>query len=249
MRTFLILLILSKPAMRPDAPAAQTSVGFAEPQDISTLLDYRLPDWSYRAWDVSFDLNGRASEGRDGGSPMVSNQFASGLDTGYFQAWESEVRDLSLNAGIDGHCSRSHDGRFDQELSGHYLDGALHGSVDWVRYLGGGPFSFNAGGSGSRSYAETARFSRQGGLTDDYDQYARRSGLRVETGLGWGRVRNVVPLVRAQRLSERLVALRRPALTPLQVQRVAQVLAQEYGYRSAFDRPDRLIFARPVREI
>ena len=49
----------------------------------------------------------------------------------------------------------------------------------------------------------------------------------------------MTPLIRAQRLSERLVALGRPALTRGQVLEVASVLATEEGYRMVFDRPGR----------
>ena len=54
-------------------------------------------------------------------------------------------------------------------------------------------------------------------------------------------------MIRAQRLSERLVALDRPPLTPDQVQQIARVLATEQGYRTVFDRPDRS-FWRDVLE-
>jgi len=58
-------------------------------------------------------------------------------------------------------------------------------------------------------------------------------------GAGFGRQRNVTPIIQAQRLSERLRALGRDALSREQILELAAVLARQGGYGRVFDRPDR----------
>jgi Tat protein secretion system quality control protein TatD with DNase activity len=82
---------------------------------------------------------------------------------------------------------------------------------------------------------------------DENRSFGRTREYDVGAGIGIGRSRDVTPLIRAQRLSERLEALGRPPLSAHQVQQVAQVLAREEGYRIVFDRPDRS-FWRDVLE-
>ncbi len=42
---------------------AQTSIGYGDPTDITNLLEYRLPDWSYRVWDADFSPANGIREG------------------------------------------------------------------------------------------------------------------------------------------------------------------------------------------
>jgi len=74
---------------------------------------------------------------------------------------------------------------------------------------------------------------------DEIRRFTRNHVYSLSLGAGLGRVRDVTPLIRAQRLGERLEAIGRIALTPYQIQQIARVLAREQGYRSVFDRPNR----------
>ena len=49
-----IILILAA-LMQPTS--AQTSLGFENPGDTTNILEYRLPDWGYRTWDLGFGLD------------------------------------------------------------------------------------------------------------------------------------------------------------------------------------------------
>jgi len=125
------------------------------------------------------------------------------------------------------------------EESGHDLGGHLDLGGNWVQYLGEGPLSLRAGGRTNLDYGESIRENRDGQVTEEVRQFSRGQRYVVDLGAGLGRVRDVTPLIRAQRLSERLTALGRKALTPYQVQKIAHVLASEYGYRGVYDRPEK----------
>ncbi len=66
---FSLILILNLVTVLLPTPAqCQTSTGYTTPDDITDLLEYRLPDWSYRLWDADFNLNGQSQESRQSGS-------------------------------------------------------------------------------------------------------------------------------------------------------------------------------------
>lgn len=234
------LLILALAMVLDASPAAaQESVGFADPADLQALLDYRLPDWGYRTWDATIDLRGQGT----------TNHSGSGARRTAFQRWQAETnlqwnrfgedRDWSVAAeGIgvyDGY--RASDFSSDQDQ--HLLEGTLHAQGDATQYVGGGPFSIGGELFLRTDYSEDIRHVVFANGTIQDKRYVRDRGWSISLGPGIGRMRNVVPILRAQRLSERLQALGRPPLTRTQVAAVAAVLAREGGYRQVYERPDR----------
>jgi len=219
--------------------AAQTTLGYKDPADTSNLLEYRLPDWTFRTWDADFALQGGGAEARNSGIVGLSNSFSSRLGTNFRQAWESEVRDLTLTGALNGDYRRAHSGREDAENKSRALRGAYRLGASGRYYLGSGPLSLGASVYSDGNYTEDVRETRLVEDWSDITNIRRQTSHELEGSLGVGRVRNVVPLLRAQRLSERLMTLGREALSGAQVQEVARVLAKEYGYREVFDRSDR----------
>jgi len=227
---------------------SQTSIGFEDPKNISNLLEYRLPDWGYRTWDLDFDLGGNGTDYyRGDDNRQIQNSVYSQLSTVFLLFRESEARTWQVNGSADGSYRRDHRGLADQEISSHNLRGGLGLGGYWWEYLGEGPFFLRANGAAGRSYDEYVEERRSGGETLESGRFARAGYLNGGLGAGVGRVRDVTPLIRAQRMSERLEALDRAPLSPDQVQQVAAVLATEQGYRTVFDRPDRS-FWRDVLE-
>lgn len=219
---------------------AQTSIGFEDPDDTATLLEYRLPDWGWRTWDATFDLGGAANESYAGDDDRdVNNRFSTRLGTRFEINRESERRDWRTNGTASGGYQRSHDGSTTAERSSRSLNSFLSLSGDLREYLGGGPFFVRVGGRLSHRYNESITEQRRPEGIPESRRYGRAESLGARAGFGVGRVRDVTPLIRAQRLSERLVALGRPALTRDQVLAIASVLATEQGYRTVFERPDR----------
>lgn len=210
---------------------AQTSTGYPEPDDIDALLAYRLPAWSWRTWNgtLDFDGGGATSDGRD--------SAAYGLDLASDLRWqhESERWDwgVSWSSLIDGRLTGDH--HDDQESDAEDLRTENRLGLSTRRYLGDSPFFAGGGGHVAWKYEERRRES------DDVSSgtYQRRLDSMAIFGLGVGRVRNVTPLIRAERISARLVALGREPLTDRQVLAVAEAIARSGGYVEVYDRPDR----------
>lgn len=220
----------------PHWAGAQTSIGYSDPADVSTLLDYRLPDWSYRTWDADFRFSGNGNDSRRAGAEHFGNSSMLLLGSNYFQAWENEQNQWSITADVDGRYSRSHAGSPDRESQNHDLIGDFDWAGDLKHYLGAGPFSIRLNASSGRSYVERVRSNRVGDIWTDFNTYDRQYRNQAIAGLGWGRVRNVEPMLRAQRLSERLVALGRPPLKTAQLHEVAAAWSQLPGYLDVYDR-------------
>lgn len=235
----LLLLAFISLALFPGPSLAQTSVGFEDPGDIRPLLDYRLPTWSYRTWDATFSLNGGGHDARLAGEKSVYNNFNTGLGSDFLHYRESEICTRTLQARVDADYARSHSGYLDNERSGHRLDGRYSFGADVKRYLAGRPFAVIAGLNEGRSYGEDISWNRSGTIISETEDYSRNHDFAFTIGAAWGKVRNVVPLIRAQRLNERLAAMGYRRLNPDETQQVAQVIATEYGYRQVFDRRSR----------
>ena len=236
-----LILVMSIIIVLPPHVAAQESVGFVAPADVSPLLDYRLPDWSYRVWDVAFGFNGGGSdyESSNVGYSAGTHSFSGSLASDFRQNWESEARTASLWSSLSGNYlyGSNADGQGERRVSkldSHFL---VQGQLD--QYLTGSRFFVTGDTRFTRYYQENHDDYEANGVVDEQDEYQRRDELDGSVGAGWGRLRNVVPLLRAERVSARLVALGRSALTDDQLQQLARVFAQQYGYRAVFDRSDR----------
>lgn len=240
--TILILAALAQPVF------AQTSIGFENPEDTTNILEYRLPDWGYRTWDLGFDLSGGGGEFyRDDINSTANNRFSTGLDSRFKLYRESERRTYKLFVTGAGNYDKAHQSGYSRESSGHQLDGRFLLGGNWTRFLGEGPFSLRAAGNTTQSYSESIQENRIDQNIEETRSFRRSNNYYASLGAGVGRIRDVTPMIRAQRLSERLTALGREQLVPGQVQEIARVLATEQGYRAVFDRPDRS-FWRDVLE-
>ncbi len=218
---------------------AQSTVGFADPRDTRALLDYRLPTWSYRIWSLSGGLNGGGNDYSTEERKSIRNQFSSALASDLIWRRMSDIQDRHLAARVSGDYRRQHDGNETHVRSDHELNGLVKAQGMIRRYLRPGGFYGGLMVEAHQSYQE--RIQEEAWPEDDEvpDQYSRRTHGLIQGDIGVGRLRDVTPIIRAQRLSERLVALGRSRLTRGQILRVADVLATEQGYRKVFDRPER----------
>jgi len=235
--TFALLCLL------PTLTTAQTTIGFEDPADLSNILEYRLPDWGWLTWDLDGEINGSGSHHYAATSfsqashDRSDNAARLASVTRYLRENENLFlySDLILNGTWDnsrqGHGPAVHR---NEDISGQYR---IYGIAQ--QYLGQSSWFANGSLMSIGNYNEVHR-SRSDHEEDREETIIENTGSHhASVGLGFGRIRDVTPLIRASRLSERLVALGRPRLTERQIQKVAQVLAQEYGYRIVFDRPDR----------
>ncbi len=201
---------------------AQESIGFADPGDIQPLLDYRLPDWGYRNWE----LGGSLGASGDGDDPLYQRQHISPR-LGYERYHESERSVWSMTGNLSGGFSRS---EVNSQDILRETDAQLSAS-GWIDRYFQSPWFYLLNATVSAYYTEDR--------LDDAGSVYRSFSHKLGVGLGHGHQRNVVPLLRAKRISERLRALGRDPLSDREVERLAEVIAQEGGYSVVFDRPDR----------
>lgn len=215
---------------------AQTSIGFDNPGDASTILDYRLPTWGNQTWSANFGLNGGGSDGRHGGEKSIRNNFSSNLGTNFRHRRESEKCNRTITGSMGFQYRRDHSGNEFSTRSGHDLDANYDVGFNAKRFLADGPFSINAHVRDYRRYDESSSHLVSGNVTTDTDIHSRYHGTSLKFGVGWGRRRDVAPLIRAHRISERLADLGHPRLNPNQIQQMAEIISQEHGYRAVYDR-------------
>jgi len=175
----------------PTVGAAQTSVGFAQPEDVQTLLDYRLPGWSFRTFDGRLALDGREESSRFRGEASSGSQFQGNLGLDYQRTWESEERSLQYGGNWDTRFRHMRNTDDDSESRTSLYDNLLSMDGSYERYLGGGPLSLRGSGTLEHGYSEDHRESTQGENTDELDRYSRTHRLRAALGVGLGRIRNV----------------------------------------------------------
>lgn len=223
-----------------DRGAHPGSVGFADPADLDALLGYRLPDWGWRTWTFAGTLHGAGSaRDRVGVADAHQLSYMTNLLTATTWYRESEPRTWEVSADLRGDWNRTRGG---SDLWTRALHGRYEVSARLEQYLVDDRWFVGLDGWAAGSY-EDRRNERPG---DAPDHVLIRRGHDHTAGIraGWGRIRDVTPLVRAQRLAERLVALGRPRPAAAQIQAAARVLAQENGYQRVYARPDRRLWDR-----
>lgn len=227
----LAVLVAATESLAEDSPR---SIGYADPSAIHTLLEYRLPSWGYRTWDVGVDLDGHGRESVDDRST-----FDTSVRTNLAVYRESESVVRSFHTGLSGSFQRANVDAANDLRDDHSRSARSEVQLGaWEsRYVSPSIF-FTYQGSTSARYQESKR--------DRADQLSleRYLAASVEGGVGWGRQRNVTPLLQAQRISERLSALGRERLPSKRVLELAELLSQRQGYGIVFDRSDKHFWSK-----
>ena len=211
----------------PSSAPAQSSVGFADPRDLDALLAYRLPDWGYRTIGATFDLDGHGSHGE---GSNLSTHTSESLDLVWSR--ESERQAWRLTGAQSGAWSWSQSEWNSRKRTSHGLDGGLSLGAAVNRYVSDS-FAVVVSARAAGSYHEGDT------VIIDFSSPARKATGQLQAGVAWGRIRDVTPLLQAQRVRERLIAMGRPPLSGDAVLRLASLFARQSGYAQVFDRPDR----------
>jgi hypothetical protein len=225
---FILLLTVST-----SASIAQETIGFSDPTATYHLDNYRLPTWQYNLLFLDFD-----------GSYNTITQFNDAVNRSTFgrvaPAYrfyrESEAMIIEGFAELPLSTNRlfqeapngneSTDNTFQARLNAagdakYYIDDQLFG-------LGQAAITVN-----------TSRRTTDGDMQLENIRRTADSRFLVAAGAGFGRVRNVTPVIRALRFNERLNALGTGNLTDSQIQDVAGIFSKRNGYGWVYDRPDR----------
>jgi hypothetical protein len=159
-----------------------------------------------------------------------------------YREGEESIKHLRfrLDAGWSTDRSRTTDAEYWVEYE--HSDVALVADIEseWKRYFRPNHFfALSAEGSGTHRllHSEERGYNRDEEVKDrTHNKY--NAALRI--GFGFGRVRDVTPVVRALRLGERLAALGRVArLSDGEVQGVAEHFARRSGYSRVYDRSNK----------
>jgi len=220
---------------------AQESVGFSDPDSIQPLLDYRLPEWGYTNFYLDFSTDGflRKTSYDPQQLSESTNQFRGELSPTYIYYKESEPRisDYSLNSNFNYSINNRNTLEEEENLnndfqinvnwdlnekiyfteSDHFFIGRFSGYFNQERS------HFESNSSGSNSTAMDIRFRPT-----------------LDVGFGFGRVRNVNPMIRSIRLNERLNSLNAGEVLDQQdIIRAAEQLTRMPGYQKVYDRPQK----------
>jgi hypothetical protein len=212
----------------PVASHTQTSIGFEDPDDVSTLLEYRLPDWGYRTLFLGLDFMG---QGHDGPLVDYSNaELRQSLDFIRYGESEDRVWLLEANQRLNWDWNETDS----LNTTAARFNGGLTLAAELSEYLSDDIFW-----TGSVSLAGDYQEARSRNLSGREADFDRDFSGSVQPGMGIGQIRDVTPILRAIRLNERLRALGRTQLSPEEVQGLAEVFARSEGYFAVFDRSDR----------
>lgn len=228
----IILIILLLAVGFHTAPAQET-VGFSDPAATRHLDNYRLPTWDYSVLFLDFDGNFNSI-----------NQFNDAKDRTTFArvtpnyVFYRESEDMIIEGFADVPISLNR--WFNEDPNGvertdNTFQTRINGAGDAKYYLDDLLFA-----SGRAQININANRRTTDG--DNQQEVFRRtadSRFVIAAGAGYGRVRNVTPVIRALRFSERMNALGNGSLSDSQIQDVAGVFAKRNGYGWIYNRPNR----------
>lgn len=226
--------------------------GFDNPDDVTDIDQYRLPSWSFTT--VLLNLSGGAQRGSRSSESDVAGatdfestnsnlrlNLAPSLQT----FTESEDRRFRLTVTprlfVAGQGdTREEDGQQVSEGDGTRFDTGLDVNLDLTEYVAGDLFlqtqtnnSVNYNRNAFEGTADGAQVRDAVNLEVDYSSNTR-------LGIGFGRLRDVTPVIRALRVRERLNELgRNDVLTSGNIQAAAQQFARRPGYAPVYDRGDK----------
>ncbi|MBO6622972.1 MAG: hypothetical protein JJ892_12845 [Balneola sp.] len=244
---------------------AQESIGYSDPDDFQYLIDYRLPDWGYSNFYISsagsnfssFDRSVRSQEGQPS-DPFyelrnmdVSNRnYGIGVAPRFEFYKENEQRrivfDSNISLNTNGRKTVSTD-----ETTGNNFNFT---SEDFSKNSGktfGNQIFFNIS-----EYSEVEsdlfftaglfsriQYNREDSERKDDPGIERNVTLKRRTiylnpsfGIGFGRLRNVTPMIRAIRVNERYKELGNSAFNSNEIIQTADLFTKVQGYQSTKDR-------------
>lgn len=211
---------------------SQNSVGFSDPDNIQPLLDYRLPEWGYNELFLDLNIDGVFTTDYGDDNTSSDNDFSSQFAPAYNWFRESESRVSALNVTPHFRYSKS-----DNENSmNSQSDIALSFNSDERFYRENSDVFFSGNLSGDFHQQNTENENSSNLI--DLSRLQRRFSTSFSIGIGYGRLRNVNPMIRSLRLNERFNSLDSgQSLGNEDILNAAEHFTRERGYQQAYDRP------------
>lgn len=221
---------------------AQESIGHSEPDNIQPLLDYRLPAWGFSnfTWDLSLngDLQNRITEDESWSQDRITGN----LRPNYTRYRESESRVSSydlisyLNYSLNDRefPSGTEEYRKSWQTNMNWNFSEILYFEDTDLFLNG---VFLGGFNQNRTHFKEAS---PAGTDMDEARLSRSINPSISIGVGYGRLRNVNPMIRSLRLNERLNALdTEQTMNQQDFFEAAEHFTKFGGYQQVYDRPQK----------
>ncbi len=222
----------------------QTSVGFSNSDDTKPILDYRLPDWGYSNLMLNVDLTGSNDYSKrqetDPTNVRRNRAYRFFLNPSYEIYRESEKRIFSIQSDLFllYRNQQNKQEAFDvNESSEADFTSDFTADVNFKRYLNEDLFLI--ADEEAVFYYEKQRSESElnGAATEEDDRYRRNFSSATRLGFGFGRIRNVTPIIRAMRINERYKVVSDSDLNGDQIRGAADQFTRYQGYQSRYDRP------------
>lgn len=227
----------------------QDVVGYSDPAADGALFDYRLPTWGYWTNQVEGSLGGQGRRFSSDTDQSDGDDLELALGGSTFFRHESEIQTLGLQFRLSGSHDRSttksqvgSDPMVESSRRAYAADADL--GARWERYFVP-QLAWILNGAAEAGYRE-ARAEDPGSESSTVWRVAR---LEIGTGIAIGRVRDVTPVLRAERLAERFVALGRPRPSRAQVHALAGQIAQRQRYVEVYERPEKFFWPAVLAEL
>lgn len=236
---------------------AQQSIGFSDSTNFNYLIDYRFPSWGYSQFSLvsgSLNLDGRNDNTEyqlnDENNPRTreQNQFIGEFSITpryeFFRQGEKRILNISTSATLTPRLDRNRSlhsqiGDNDEQVynnKGSRINNELTMNLLLKEYLVD-DFFIRPGieTSGAFQFRESKTERSEEDNISEY--FYRDLSMNIYFGIGYGRIRNVTPVIRALRTNERYKALGNQSLTSTEIIAAAEQFTRFNGYSRSYDRP------------
>ncbi len=225
---------------------AQTSIGFKNRNHIKPISDYRLPQWGYST--IMLDGWGMTkSSYKESNQAKIENfEYQLLMKPSLLGYRESEkyIQNYQVNLSLDNHYKNYQN---NPKLAGVSMPENREMKYDITLDLKGSrkqyliPNGFLLiDGAYNHTYQDHKTEEKTAENEIDYKGIARDYQADIKLGVGFGRIRNISPLIRALRWRERFEALRDSfVITDDKIQLVGQEFSKISGYEVIYDRKDK----------
>jgi len=220
---------------------AQDSVGFSDPDNIQPVLDYRLPAWGYTNFFLDFSIDGSVDRSRFEGADhaSVDSRYTTHLSPVYSRFYQSENRHsiYSLSSTFDYFLDKEKETDNDKTSLQNY-NFELNLYTEEKFYLENRDVFLSGSVSSNFDQVKTEDFENQPNQMFARSDFARNFSTNLSVGVGFGRIRNVNPVIRSLRFGERLHALDNDQTMNYEdFTSAAEQLTKFNAYNDVYDRP------------
>jgi len=223
--------------------------------DPSVFTNFKVPDTDLRSLWLNTNLNlstnkwNNSIENNGGEITLSSNYnsiFKYTLTPNFYLLHESEARYLALNVILSGTYNHSYSEIYQQDPHGpntekdnDYTTNMLL-NFNYKNYLNSGNVFYSAG-SALNVQIEDLQSMQVWDDTTNYYEGFKTQNYTFSFGVGFGKLRNVTPVVSAIRFQERLkqVNMLDKNLSDKTIEDLAEQFYKQSYFSSAFDRPDK----------